>query len=321
MLTALWAPPAAAQQTGIFTLNVGSVAPANTPWAKHLDAMKRRVEKTSKGRIKVKLFLGTVGGEVSIVRQTKRGELQAAAVSTGALAGLVPEMNVFELPYLFKDAAQADNMIDNHLFEPIQVLLREYGFELYFFAENGFRDFAVKGPCIQSPKDLEEVKMRTQENWVHQEMYRILGAKAVRLSVPETLPALKSGAVQGFDNTPTFAFAADWTQQIDHWTLSNHIYQPAVVVYNKEWFDKLPSDLQHVLLSDREAEANRARALVRRTRAKLLKNLERDKITICELSASQREEFELMTNSLRTMFRKRVGKKGALFLDVIENNH
>ncbi|MFU8805130.1 MAG: hypothetical protein ACNA8W_15050, partial [Bradymonadaceae bacterium] len=64
-------------------LNVGTIAPPGTPWSNQLEALQKRIEKESNGRIEMRLFLGTAGGENSIVRQTRRGELQAAAVSVG----------------------------------------------------------------------------------------------------------------------------------------------------------------------------------------------------------------------------------------------
>ncbi len=312
--------PAFAQDKEVYTLNLGTVAPPNTPWAKQLKSMKKRIEADSAGRIKVKLFMGTAGGEVSIVRQAKRGELQAAGVSTGSVASLVPEMNVFELPYLFASPAEADKIIDNYLFTPVQELLRDYGFELYLFAENGFRNFGTKGKCISKPEDLADIKMRSQESWVHEEMYRALGGNPVRIAVPETLSAIQSDNVQGFDNTPLFAFAASWTQGIDHWTVSDHIYQPAIIIYNKDWFDKLPKDLQTILLANREQETKSGRDMVRKLNPKLIQNLKAANITVCEMSADQKKTFAAKSKSVHAMFRKRVGKKGAKLLDLIEKN-
>lgn len=316
------AAPAAAQEepSKQYVLNLGTVAPPNTPWGKQLKSMKKRIQEDSGGRIKVKLFMGTAGGEVSIVRQTKRGELQAAGVSTGSMSALVPEMSVFELPYLFANSEQADDIIDNHLYAPVKELLRNYGFELYLFAENGFRNFATKGKCIEKPEDLADLKMRSQESWVHEETYRALGGNPVRIAVPEVLSSLQNNNVQGFDNTPLFAFAASWYQAIDHWTVSDHIYQPAIIVYNKQWFDKLPDDLQKVLLADRQKETDYGRKLVRKLHPKLVQNLEAAGIEVCKLSAEQKKVFAKKTKSVHKMFRKKAGKKGAKLLDIVEKN-
>lgn len=322
LLVAGLSTPAFAQDADAkqYVMNLGTVAPPNTPWGKQLKSMKKRIETESGGRIKVKLFMGTAGGENSIVRQTKRGELQAAGVSTGAMASSVPEMNVFELPYLFSSSAQADKVIDNHLYKPVQALLASYGFELYMFAENGFRDFAVKGKCIKKPEDLADIKMRAQESWVHEEAYRAFGGNPVRIAVPEVLSSLQNNNVQGFDNTPLFGFAASWYQAIDHWTMSDHIYQPAVIVYNKAWFDAIPADLQKVLVADRQKETEYGRDLVRKLHPKLVKNLEAAGITVCTLTDAERAVFAKRATAVHDMFREKGGKKGAELLDIVLKN-
>ena len=319
ILSAFVAAPAAAQEPE-FVMNLGTVAPPNTPWGKQLKSMKKRIQTASGGRIKVKLFMGTAGGENSIVRQTKRGELQAAGVSTGAMASAVPEMNVFELPYLFSSPQQADKVIDGHLYEPVQKLLRSYGFELYMFAENGFRNFAAKGKCINTPADLADLKMRAQESWVHEETYRALGGNPVRIAVPEVLSSLQNNNVQGFDNTPLFAFAASWYQAVDHWSLTDHIYQPAVIVYNKKWFASLPKDLQDVLVADRKKETEYGRNLVRKLAPKLVDNLKAAGIKVCAVSDAEKAAFAKRATKVHDMFRKKTGKKGAELLDIALKN-
>ena len=299
---------------------IGTIAPESTPWERQLRQMEEQMEEESDGRLNVKLFLGTAGGEKSIVRKAKRGELQAAAVSVGALATMVPEMNVFELPYLFEDHEEADRLIDNHLYAPVQKLLRQYGFELYLFSENGFRNFAAKGKCIEKPSDLKDLKMRSQESWVHEEMYRALGGNPVRIAVPETLTALQTGNVQGFDNTPLFAFAAGWYQAIDHWTISNHIYQPALVVYNKDWYDKLPDDLKKIVKAHRKEITEKGRKMIRALTPKLVANLENADIEVCKLSDEQKKKFIEESKEVRKQFRKKVGKKGEELLDIVEKH-
>lgn len=319
LLALTMASPAMAQDAKPYVLNIGTVAPKNSPWGKQLKSVAKRIKKQANGRIKVKLFFGTAGGEKSIVRQVKSGQLQGGGISTGAIATQVPEMNVFELPYLFKSEKAADKIIDGPLFKPVEDLLGAYGFKLYIFAENGFRNFAAN-KCIASPDDLKGVQMRAQESWVHEETYRKLGGSPVRISIPEVLESLRTGNVKGFDNTPLFAFAAGWHQQITHWTVSDHIYQPAVVVYNKKWFDALPKDLQDILLADREAETKRGRKMVRRIKPKLLKNLAAFKIEVCEMTPAQKAVFRKKTKGVHKSFRKKVGKKGAQLLNIIEKN-
>ena len=314
------APTASAQaQDEVYTLKFQTVAPANTPWARQLKRMKKVWEKESNGRIKVKLFLGR-GNEKALVRKCKSGELQAIGVSTGAMADEVPEMGVFELPYLFKDLKEADRIIDNHLTDITKDVLAKNGFQLLIFSENGNRNFATKGKVIKSPSDLATLKMRVQENWIHEGTYNALGGNPVRISVAEVLTSLSTGQVDGFDNTPLFAFATSWFQQIDTWTVSDHIYQPAVVIFNKAWFDKLPADLQTLLLRDAKVETGKGRKAIRKLTPKLLKALEGKGITVYRMSTAEKAAFAKQTRKVHADFKKKVGGKGKEMLEIIERN-
>ena len=117
------------------------------------------------------------------------------------------------------------------------------------------------------------------------------GANAKSISVAEVLPALNTGAVDGFDNT-LFTQAASWHQAITHYTVTKHIYQPALLVVNLKFFNSLPPELQSVLIpSDKTLEA-RGRKGIRALEPLLLKNLSAQKITVTELSKEQLKTFE-----------------------------
>jgi TRAP-type C4-dicarboxylate transport system substrate-binding protein len=301
-------------------LRIATVAPENTPWSEQLRSIERRIERESGNRINVRVFLSQADGENSLARQCKDGSLEAVGVSTGAIATLVPEMGVFEIPFLFRTAEQADGVIDNHLFGPIEEILGANGFQLYVFSENGYRNFATSnGRPVRTPADLGSVQMRSQELWIHEAMYRALGGNPVTIPTPEVTTALSSGNVQGFDNTALFAMAAGWTSFINTWTVSNHIYQPAVVVYNKAWFDGLPSDLQEILLSNRRSETRSGRREIRSLTPLLLQNLAAANVEVVELSDAERRAFADATSGLQAEFRRRV-PTGAHLLDLILSN-
>jgi len=301
-------------------LRMATIAPAGTPWAAQLESLESRIESASGGRINVRPFLGQSDGENSLSRQCVDGSLEGVGVSTGALASIVPELGVFELPFLFDTAQQADAVIDNHLFDDFERLLAAAGIQLYLFSENGFRNFATNnGTVVAQGSDLAALRMRSQESWIHEEMYRALGGNPVTIPATEVTTALSTGNVQGFDNTPLFAQAAGWHTFINTWTVSNHIYQPAVVVYNKAWFDSMPADLQQVLLANRESETTSGRRAIRALTPLLLGNLSSAGINVVELTSAQRTAMRAATAGVHTMFRSRV-PGGAALLDIINAN-
>lgn len=310
------ARPAAADD--VITLKIATVAPAKTPWATLLTDYKKAVEKASGGKLKVKVFLGgTLGDENETVRMTAGGEIQGVGASTGALATLVPELDAIEIPFMFKNANEADYVLDKHLTVPMEEAFRSHGLVLAFWSENGFRHFGSSWGAVTSPGDLENRKVRSQENFSHIEMWKTLNAAAQAIPTTEVTTALKTGAVEGFDQALLFMIAAGWHSQVKHVTLSAHIYQPAAISFNKEWFDKLPADLQQVLIDEGRKIVRKGRESIRKMNPKLVEIIKEAKVEIHTLTADQRKAFEKATASVRETVRKRDKATGKI-VDAIE---
>lgn len=298
-LAALLAPTATPAQEAQFVANVATVAPDGTPWADQLTRVKKNIETGSQGRIKIKAFMGgAMGNEVEISRDCRRGErIQGVGVSTGALAeaAKVPELALAELPYLFKSNAEADKILDDVMWEPVSKALDGKGFVLVTWSENGWRSLGVKkkgdGGPPKSPAALSAYKMRAQESPVHKNMYAAWGVQYVTTPTSETLPALNTGIVDGFDNTGLFTAAAGLYGPIDYFVTTEHIYQPAAVVFSKKWFDALPADLQTVVRGDRRTEAATARASIREMDVAMMEVIKGKGVEIVPVTAAEKESF------------------------------
>jgi TRAP-type C4-dicarboxylate transport system substrate-binding protein len=294
-VTTLFALTAESEATPEFVLNFGTVAPEGTPWASQLQEIERRIESQSNNRIQVKLFLGgSLGAEIEMIQDVARGErLQGGGFSTGALGeGLdIPMLQMVELPYLFRNNAEADAVLDQVLYQPATAALAAKGITFYAWSENGWRNMATKGGPARTPEELRAYKMRSQESPVHQNMYEALGVQAVSKPVSEVLPALNTGIVTGFDNTPLFSIAAGWTEPITHYTLTRHIYQPAGVVYSKAFIDSLPPDLREIVLADPTGEATRGRDGVRALESELLDAMRGMGKEVIELTPDQNKAY------------------------------
>jgi TRAP-type C4-dicarboxylate transport system substrate-binding protein len=304
----LLVPTSTPEAESTWTVNFGTVAPDGTPWADQLRDTKKRVEKESNGAIKVKVFLGgSLGSEIEMVQDCRKGErLQGVGVSTGAMSegANIPVLQLPELPYLFNSFEEADAVLDDVLFDPMSAELADKGFVLTIWAENGWRNFATKGGPATSPAELAGYKMRAQESPVHLNMYKALGVQAVSKPTSEVLPALNTGIVSGFDNTPLFSMAAGWIEPVTHYTLSRHIYQPAAVAYSKAWFDQLPADMQTIVIGDPAAEAAKGRVGVRALEKDMLAAIESKGVQVVEITPEQRKAFADKTLSVHKTFLK-----------------
>jgi TRAP-type transport system periplasmic protein len=307
--------PAAAE----FVMTLASVAPQDSPWHAVLSKLEKDIEAKSGGRIDVKLKIGGVlGDENETVTKCRRGQIQAVGASTGALASIIPELNVVELPYLFRNPAEADHILDNVLMEPLDKAFRTRGLVLGLWAENGYRNFGTRDGAVKKPDDLKGKKMRSQESPVHIAMYRAFGASAVPIPTTEVPQALATGNVDGFDQSALYTIAASWYKSIKHYTLSEHIYQPAAIAYNAEWFGKLPPDLQKILLDTGRSLQGKGRKIVRDIFPELINMFKANGVTVHELTADERLVFEKAARAAYTDFRKTHGKEAVAMLEQVD---
>lgn len=328
-----------------FTMKIATAAPPETPWANQMKGLKALMWEGSNKRLKVKPYLGAaLGGEQETVDAVKRGAIQCYGGSVSALASAVPEVACIELPYLFKNEKKADKVIDDAIFQDLDALLWSRGFKLFFFSENGFRSIGSTFP-ITSMKDLKGRKMRSQESDEHLDTWKAFGASPVPIAVTEVLPSLQTGVVDGFDNTPLFAFAASWYQGVQYFTLTEHIYQPGIVVLSRKWYETLPIELQELFTGKlpappagtkgspdidepgadghgfiSQAELSRSgRKGVRAIKGQLLENFRTAGITVNTLADGEMAAFRVAAVNAHIGFANRASPEGkALFKKITD---
>ncbi|MEM6990478.1 MAG: TRAP transporter substrate-binding protein [Myxococcota bacterium] len=304
-----------------FVMKIATVAPPGTPWAKQLKKFKKAIKEESGGRIKVKTYLGgALGGGVQTAEGTKRGSIQVFGGTAGDIEASVPEIAVLELPYLFPNFKTADRILDTVIREDLERLLWDRGYKLLFFSENGYRSIGSTFP-VSSPDDLKGRKMRSQESEVHLNTWRtVMQASPVPITVTEVLSSLQTKVVDGFDNTPLFAFAASWYQAITHFTLTKHIYQAGIVVASRKFWETLPADLQTIVMGDPAKLAKKGRRGVRAIEGMLEANFEGAGVTLTRMTDADRKPFAAKAEQVWDKFRKSASKDGKALLDKILKN-
>jgi TRAP-type C4-dicarboxylate transport system substrate-binding protein len=297
-LVGAWSAPAYADK---YELRIATLAPDKTGWAKVLKEYEKAVEKASEGRINVRVFLGGVmtDDENHSVKMLARGEVEGIGATTGAYATLIKELEVIEIPFLFATSQEADFVLDLHIKDKVRELFAANGLTFGFWSENGFRHFGAAWGAVDGPDDLKSRKVRSQESFPHLEMWKSFGAAASAIPTGEVPTALKTGAVEGFDQSLLYATAGGWHLYVKHLTLSAHIYQPAAIGFNKAWFDKLPADLQKLLVDEGEKLVRKGRKAIRDANKKLLQIFKDEGVAVHTLTAGQRKTFVGATSKVR----------------------
>ncbi len=301
-------------------LKFGTIAPAGTPWAQALEDIKTRVEKESQGKIKIKTYLGgQIGGELEILQKVRRGQIQGAGITCGAMASVIPELDILEIPYLFESSEEADYVLDQHLFSKFQKIFDTKDLILLTWAENGWRSIGHKSKMIKSPSDLKGVKIRSQESKVHLAFWKRMQAAPQAISIPEVLPALQTGVVEAFDNTPLFTLAAEWQSAIKYYSVTDHIFQPAVVVYSKKFWNKLSESDRKILLGSGNAQAVGFRKSVRELGQGLIGVLKEQGIQIYQLNNAEKSVFKKSLEGFDQEIVKSLGAGGEEIYKLIQN--
>ena len=293
-------------------IKFGTIAPSGTPWSDSLDEIKTRVAKESNNKTKIKIYLGgQLGGELEIMQKVRRGNIEGAGLTCAAMASIIPELDLLEVPFLFESSEEADFILDNYLLDPFKKLFEAKGFVLVTWAENGWRSIGHKTKLIKSPSDLRAVKIRSQESKVHLAFWKKMQASPVAIATPEVLPALQTGVVEAFDNTPLFTLAAEWQTAIKFYTVTNHIYQPGAIIYSKRFWDKSTEIDRKVLMGPGNAQAKSIRLNVRKLGDSLIDVLKESGITTYTLSDSEKAAFVKASSGLADQAIKDIGGEAA----------
>src|SRR5690606_33641926 len=124
--------------------------------------------------------------------------------------------------------------------------------------------------------------------------------------------------VEAFDNTPLFTLAAEWQTAIKFYTVTDHIYQPAAVIYSKKFWDKLSPEEQKILMGPGNGLANNIRVNVRKLGDSLIEVLKESGVTTYSLNASEKDAFRKSAEGLADQAVKEIGGEAAKIYALIQ---
>ncbi|MBN1656657.1 MAG: TRAP transporter substrate-binding protein DctP [Deltaproteobacteria bacterium] len=274
-------------------IKIATTAPEGTPIEKQLLDLKSFITKETQGWVRVKIFTGgSLGDDKKLVERTLNGTIQVFAGTADCFCEKVPEVCVLQAPYLFSGEAHAARALEGPVSKQLASLLPDRGFVLSMLTEYGFRSWFTKQGPIRRPGDLKTLRLPVRHaDKAQQELFRILEIAAVEMNVTEVRENLRRGTLDGFESTPVEAAASSWYRSVKHLTLSEHSYQPGIVVYSKKWFDGLPERLKVSLARIPNQLVKDERIAVRALNANLLTNMQQRGIEIYRPSSKEKGWF------------------------------
>ena len=237
---------------------VADVQPAGYPNVVALENMGKKLEAATKGKYKFQIFPGGVlGSEKEMIEQAQVGALQIARISLGPMGPVVPEVNVFNLPFLFRDEAHMRAVIDGPIGKEILDKITASTARLVGLGwmDSGSRSMYTKNP-IKSPDDLKGQKIRVMGNPMFVEMMNAMGGNGISMGHNDTFSALQTGVVDGAENNPPTFFASNqYTAGPKFYSQTTHLIIPELFVMSKIAWDKMSQDEQALVMKlSREAQ-------------------------------------------------------------------
>jgi tripartite ATP-independent transporter DctP family solute receptor len=212
-------------------------------------AFKDYVENKSNGELTVRLFPGNQMGSVrDTTEMVQAGTLEMTLPSDGAFAGFYKPIQVWSLPYLFRSAPVAWDVMSGEFGQwMLKDIEEKTGIKALAFSQNGFRSFVNNVRPIKTPADMQGMKIRTMESPVYMEMVKALGANPTPIAGSEAVMALQQGVVDGLENPPPVLYTGGAADVAKHLTLNEHVLGLHIVVVGKSWFESLPPAHQAIV--------------------------------------------------------------------------
>ena len=247
--------PAHAQQI----IKATDVHPLGYPTVEALVRMGAKLEKATNGKYKLQMFPSMqLGGEKEMIEQAQVGALQIARISVGPMGPIVDELNVFNMPFVFRDEAHMRKVIDGPIGAEMLGKLSNSSARLIALGwmDAGTRNVYSDKP-VTKPADLKGMKIRMMGNPLFVETMNAMGGNGIAMGFNELHQALQTGVVDGAENNEPTLFAQNHyqTPKGKVYSLTGHLIIPEIFVYSKASWDKLPKGDQDLIRKlSREAQ-------------------------------------------------------------------
>jgi tripartite ATP-independent transporter DctP family solute receptor len=251
----LFSPVASAQQKMVW--KASDVHPLGYPTVEAIVRMGAKLEKATNGRISIQMFPSMqLGGEKEMIEQAQVGALQIARISVGAMGPVVDEVNVFNLPFVFRDEAHMRRVIDGPIGQDLLARMSAGTSQLIALGwmDAGTRNVYSNKP-VTKPSDLKGMKVRMMGNPIFVETMNAMGGNGVAMGFNELYSAMQTGVVDGAENNEPTVLAQNHYQVAKVYSLTGHLIIPEIFVFSKRTWDTLSKDDQALLKKvSREAQ-------------------------------------------------------------------
>ncbi len=308
------------------TLNVGP----QFYWGMGAIKFCELVKQKTNGQINIKPYYGSAllkGAQLKSPQMVATGVIDCAYESTINSSPVMPEMNIFSLPFFINNFENLDKMENGETGKAIFEVMDKKGLVGLAWAENGFRQVTNSKKAIHRPEDLKGLRLRVVGSPIFIDTFRQLGADPVNMNWGDAVTAFQQGVVDGQENPVGVLVPVQIWQYHKYATFWNYLVDPVIVYWNKKQFNAFPKDIQKAIREAAQESARFEKALCRAgldgdKSLNILKNefnytmkipepvkfMESKGMTVTFLSDEERAAFIDATKSLYDKWIPKVGK-------------
>jgi len=227
-------------------LKFADIHPAGYPTVVAEKSMGDTLTKETNGELTFQYFPGGVlGSEKEVIEQMQVGAVQLSRVSLGIVGPVVPDVNVFNMPFIFRDQQHMRNVIDGPVGDEIldKITNSEFGLVALAWMDGGTRNIYTKKP-VRKLEDLKGMKIRVQGNPMFIDMMNAMGGNGIAMDTGEIFSALQTGVIDGAENNPPTLLEHNHFQNAKFYSLTGHLILPEPIVMSKMTWEKLTPDQQ-----------------------------------------------------------------------------
>lgn len=251
------------------------------PTTDAIAAMGECLAEKTNGDMSIEIFHSMqLGGEKEALEQVQLGALEMTRVSVGVVGPIVDDFNAFNLPYVFRSIDHSHNVVDGEIGQDLLARLEAGGLIGLGFMDAGARSFYNKERPIETPEDLQGLKVRVMQNPIFIDMMTAMGGNGIPIAFNELYTALQTGVVDGAENNPPSYLTQNHYEQAGYYSLTEHLIVPEIFVFSKNVWETLDEAQQQAIRDCSKVATEKERELWKAMEDEAMAKLEEMGVTI-----------------------------------------
>ena len=292
------------------TIRVSNGINQEHPVGNGIAKMTQCLAEKSGGKTRLQAFWGNaLGGDMQSTSALRGGTLEMVITSTSPLVGMVPQLGVFDLPFLFNNEKEADAVLDGPFGQYMSERLLPTGLVNLAWWENGFRNLTNSRKPVRSATDMSGLKVRVMQNHIFLDSFKALGATATPMAFGEVYGALESRAIDGQENPIVTIDTSKMYEVQKHLALTKHAYTPFLVLYSKKLWDTLSADEQKALVDCSIVGRDEQRKVSRELSDRSLAKLKKEGMQVTEIAPAELDKMRAATAPVYERSKASIGQE------------